>query len=328
MADDQMTNKFTPEIGSVPVKAVKKYLPVIFVIDCSYSMEGKSIGGVNTAMRELKQMLTELQDDNNLEMKVAVLGFTSSAIWEADLTPIEEFNLEKFTLRPGKTCYGAAFHELQKVLTKEKFMNYVGKKAAPAIIFLTDGEPDDDYEDDLKDLLTNGWFVNATRCAILTGDAFGNENAKRAVSEFVDNPASIIAVDQKSELSSIIKYATIHTVAGNPEEKKNDNTSPDPSGTSIPDGEPDPTPGPGDDEPFPDDPTPGPGDDEPFPDDPALGTGDGEPFPDAPTSDPGDVFGPGLDDPNVCTFASPDPSPDVPQTPGTDPFGGNPFDPF
>ena len=96
-------------------------------------------------------------------------------------------------------------------------MNHVGKKAAPVIIFLTDGEPTDDYLPDLEQLMKNGWFSCANRSAILMGDAFSNDIAKNAVEKFVSNPhTDVISADDTTVVTEKITAATIHTVAGAP----------------------------------------------------------------------------------------------------------------
>jgi len=296
------SDPFTPNFGGFQTKGTLKYLAAIFVVDCSRTMENGRIGAVNSALKELKYKLTEIKSDNNLDLKVAIMSFTSSAKWEVGLTPIEELNFENMKTRAGLTQYGVAFHELNKVLTKENFMKHTGKIAPPAIMFLTDGEPDDDYSYDLDILLKNGWFANASRSAVLIGDAIYNDKAKAAVSKFVNDPDNdIVTAEDSTLIIQKVQLATMHTIAGDPisggSEPNNIQTTP--GGNVSPA---DPFPG-GD--PFPADPFPG-GD--PFPADPFPG---GDPFP----ADPfpgGDPFP--VDD----SFATSNSS--------GDPFGGNPFD--
>ena len=289
----------TPGLGSFKNIGTGKLLVVIFMVDCSRTMDGDRIGAVNAALQDLKFKLTELKDDNNLDLKVAVMSFTSTARWELPLTPIEEVNFELLQTRAGLTEYGAAFHELNKVLRKEQYMKHTGKIAPPAIIFLTDGEPSHDYQTDLDELLQNAWFVNASRGAILLGDAIYNEDAKAAVRQFVKNEAEdIVTTDDSSLIIQKIQIATMHTVAGDPIQKGEAQNgggvfpapNPDPTGGVFPD--PDPTGGV-----FPDpDPTGG-----VFPDpDPTGGV-----FPDPDPADPvfpGPIPDPSLD-PNFDPFS-------------------------
>lgn len=222
MGDDVFNDPFgtqsiTPGFDSLHTKGTGKLLVVIFVVDCSKTMSGDRIGAVNAAMQELKYKLTEIKNDNSLDLRIAILSFASSAKWELELTPIEEVNLNTIHTRPGLTEYGAAFHELNKVLRKESYMKHTGKIAPPAIMFLTDGEPEDDYQADLNELLKNGWFTNASRSAVLLGDAINNSSAKDAVSRFVnDADSDIVTAEDSTVIIQKIRIATMHTVAGDP----------------------------------------------------------------------------------------------------------------
>ncbi len=207
----------TPVFGKMKTTGSAKLLVVIFVVDCSMTMAGDRIAAVNAALQEVKYKLNEIKEDNALDLQVAIMSFTSSAKWELELTPIEELDLKTIKTRPGLTEYGTAFHELNKVLRKDKFMKHTGKVAPPAIMFLTDGEPTDDYQSDLDELLKNGWFANASRCAVLLGDAIYNDAAKKAVSQFVnDADSEIVTAEDSTVIIQKVKIATMHTVAGDP----------------------------------------------------------------------------------------------------------------
>ncbi len=211
------TQPVTPGYNTYPTKGSYKLLVVIFVVDCSKTMHGERIGAVNAALQELKFKLREIKDNHSLELKAAIMSFASGAKWELQLTPIEEVILNTIHTRPGLTEYGAAFHELNKVLQKEAYMKHVGKVAPPAIMFLTDGEPEDDYQADLDELLRNPWFMNASRSAVLLGDAIHNQSARNAVSQFVnDADRDIVTADDSTVIIQKIRLATMHTVAGDP----------------------------------------------------------------------------------------------------------------
>ena len=211
------TKSITPDFGTLQTKGTSKLLVVIFVVDCSKTMSGDRIGAVNAAMQELKYELTKIKNDNSLDLRIAIMSFASSAKWELELTPIEEVNLETIHTRPGLTEYGTAFHELNKVLRKEFYMKHTGKIAPPAIMFLTDGEPEDDYQLDLDELLKNGWFSNASRSAVLLGDAINNSSARDAVKQFVnDADSDIVAAEESTDIIRNLKLATMHSIAGDP----------------------------------------------------------------------------------------------------------------
>ena len=166
------------------------------------------------------------------------MSFASSVKWELPLTDIDEVSLENLGTRPGLTEYGNAFHELNKVLRKDKFMKHTGKIAPPAIVFLTDGGPTDRYDSDLEELLKNEWFANASRGVILVGDAIDDDDAKNAVRRFVEDPEhEIVDADESDKIIRKIKTATMHAVAEEPREEDNTKEKLNKTGEGIPQGE-------------------------------------------------------------------------------------------
>ncbi|MGX8716032.1 MAG: vWA domain-containing protein, partial [Lachnospiraceae bacterium] len=207
----------TPDFGSFQTVGSGKLMVVIFVVDASRSMRGDRIAAVNAALTELMYELKQIQSDNGLDMKISIMTFTSDARWMLQNVPVDEVLLQRIDPRVGLTNYGGAFKELNLVLTKDRFMAHTGKVAPPAIMFMTDGEPSDDYQHDLEILLKNGWFVNANRSAVLIGDAINNPNARIAVEQFVENAnEDIVTAEDSSTIVHRLKLATLHTVAGTP----------------------------------------------------------------------------------------------------------------
>lgn len=176
-------------------------------------------------------------------------------------------------------------------------MQHTGKIAPPAIMFLTDGEPDDDYNYDLDQLLKNAWFTNASRSAVLIGDAIYNDSARKAVARFVNSEADdIVAAEDSTMIIQKIQIATLHTIQGNP--------LVDPQGIGE---APAPIP-------------------QPSPDPDLFGGTSGQDNPFGETSGQDDPFGgtSGQDDPFGGVSGQDDP---FGETSGQgDPFAGNPFD--
>ena len=207
----------TPDFGSFQTVGSGKLMVVIFIVDASRSMRGDRIAAVNAALTELMYELKQIQSDNGLDMKISIMTFTSDAKWVLQNVPVDEVLLHTIETRVGLTNYGEAFKELNLVLTKDRFMAHTGKVAPPAIMFMTDGEPCDDYQHDLEILLKNGWFANANRSAVLIGDAINHPDARAAVEQFVENANDdIVTAEDSSTIVHRLKLATLHTVAGTP----------------------------------------------------------------------------------------------------------------
>lgn len=214
-------DSITPAFDSLKVQGKYKLLVVLFLIDCSETMSGKRIEAVNAALQQLKYEFSIIKKEQSLDIKMAIMSFSSIPKWETQLEPIDEIHLKDIVIRPGSTQYGGAFHLLNKVLNRESFMKHTGKIAPPAIMFLTDGKPDDEYQPYLDELLKNPYFVNANRSVILLGDAINDKFAKKAVNQFVPDPNSdIISINDTKMIFNNLKLGTLRLVDVNQENER------------------------------------------------------------------------------------------------------------
>jgi len=154
----------------------RKLLPIIYVLDTSGSMEGSRIAAVNAAMNETMEVLKDVSQKNpTAQLKIAVLQFSSGPQWVTDeLVFMEDFYWNDLKAG-GLTDFGSALNELNNKLSRKQFLiSEVGFKA-PVIIFMSDGEPTDDYESALNKIKSNNkWFKTATKIAIAVGDDPGS----------------------------------------------------------------------------------------------------------------------------------------------------------
>lgn len=123
---------------------MNKVYPIMFVLDCSGSMAGKSISMVNAVMKSLPEYL-ENSNNENVIIKVGILSFSMGAKWMTDgLIPIDELLFDEMQAG-GSTDLGAALNILSQSLCREFFTtNSLDSIAKPVMIFMTDGQATDD----------------------------------------------------------------------------------------------------------------------------------------------------------------------------------------
>ena len=124
---------------------VKKVLPLIYVIDTSGSMFGDRIASVNEAIHELEPILREkVGEIPEAEIRIAALTFSSGAQWitQNGLVSLDDFFWNDATAG-GLTDLGAALKELNSKLSRSSFLVSDTGFCAPVIIFMSDGEPND-----------------------------------------------------------------------------------------------------------------------------------------------------------------------------------------
>lgn len=277
-----MTNNgfgFVPDGGieNLPSTGSNKQVPVLLIVDVTRSMEGQAISQVNYALRDLLDDLKNFSAQNAVTVMVSILSFASGIRWELTATDVNDVvDVPQMTTRAGLTCYGPVFKAIQENLRKGKLLPDSGKIAAPVLVLLTDGAPQDSYSTELENLKKHPYFAHSNRAAVIMGDAATdpqqNAAAMNAVKDFVSENRVFVS-GTHTEIVDSIKVATLHTIHNKP-----GGNAEVPAQPPVPDPDPVP-PFPPIPEPVP--PTPDPDPVPPFP--PISGNGLVPPFPDFPS---------------------------------------------
>jgi uncharacterized protein YegL len=189
-------------------KMPAKKLVLFFVVDTSYSMEGAKIGALNDAVEEVLPMVGKISKDNNdAEIEIAVLQFSSGVKWSYP-NPIlaEGFSWRTLTV-DGMTDFGAACTELLSKLTTKAggFMKSASGSFAPVFILLSDGGPTDSYQVPLKNLKEKNWFKHGVKIAISIGD----DANKSVLEEFTGSKEAVYTVHNIDALKKIIRCVSV-----------------------------------------------------------------------------------------------------------------------
>lgn len=150
----------------------KKELHVFYVLDTSGSMMGAPIGALNDAMRNTVKELSK-KDGEKADLRIAVLEFNSITNWITQGNDGVE-HLSDFVWTDlsagGYTALGAALKELNTSLSRNAKMKAQTGNKVPVIIFMSDGYPNDDWEEGLRELSQNKWYRHAIKIAFALGD--------------------------------------------------------------------------------------------------------------------------------------------------------------
>lgn len=191
------------EVEAIP----RRVMPLIFMVDTSGSMDGAKIASLNQAVSETLIQIADIsKNNNNAQIKVAVLMFSNDVQWKSP--QLEDSESFKWTdlQAGGLTSFGAAIDELNNKLSRSHgFMSEPTGTRAPAIILLSDGEPTDEYKHALEKIKGNPWFKIAVKVAI----AIGDDANKEVLKEFTGSIESVIAVHTVEQLKKIIKTVSV-----------------------------------------------------------------------------------------------------------------------
>lgn len=127
-------------------------LPIYVLLDCSESMIGSGLTGMQTGI----EMMVRTLQRNPHALETAYLSFItfdSRAELKTPLQPIDEVQVPRLKVRPG-TAFGSALLLLAERMMQEVRKNQPGAKGdfRPIVVLITDGQPSDDWRTPLKEL--------------------------------------------------------------------------------------------------------------------------------------------------------------------------------
>ena len=128
----------------------ERRLPVYLLLDCSESMIGDGINGVNAGMRQL--LLDLHSDPHALEtVWISIITFAGNAQQILPLTEMIGIKAPRLKVQPG-TGLGAALRLLSECIEREVRTHSATHKGdyKPLVFLLTDGDPTDDWRDEAR----------------------------------------------------------------------------------------------------------------------------------------------------------------------------------
>ena len=132
------------------MESTERRLPVYLLLDCSESMIGEGIAGVNAGMRQL--LLDLHSDPHALEtVWISIITFAGTAQQILPLSEMIGTKAPKLKVQPG-TGLGAALRLLRESIEREVRVHSASHKGdyKPLVFLLTDGDPTDDWREEAK----------------------------------------------------------------------------------------------------------------------------------------------------------------------------------
>jgi uncharacterized protein YegL len=202
----------------------KRPLHFIWIADCSGSMgyDGK-IQILNTAIREAIPHMRKVADENPYaEVLVRALKFSSGAQWHiSQPTPVADFKWNDLSI-DGVTDMGRA---LSMVAERLKIPPMTDRALPPVLVLVSDGQPTDDFEGGLNNLMNQPWGKKAVRIAI----AIGKDADHNLLQKFIGhNELKTLQANNPEALIKQIKWVSTEVLkaATSPPSQINNHSSP------------------------------------------------------------------------------------------------------
>ena len=169
-----------------------EHLPVILLLDTSWSMNGEKIDELNEAVKE---MLEELRKSNtpNRKIDAAIITFGSGGVkLHLDLTCVNDISDSPYFKADGNTPMGGALKMAKSMIEdRNKIPSHYYR---PLVVLLSDGMPTDDWEGIMHEFVNEGRSSKTQRISMGIG---GGE---------LEKPLKIFAGDKKCFTANEAKY--------------------------------------------------------------------------------------------------------------------------
>ncbi len=176
-------------------KIAKRDVHFFWIVDASGSMQGDKIKTLNDAIAKALPDMRKIEDAHpHTRVFVRALRFADDVQWVGSENPVPLSQFEWHDIAAaGKTSMGGA---LVKVAEKLKELDQEqGYYLPPALILVTDGEPTDDFQGGVRQLLNEKLGRDATRLAV----AIGTDANVAVLRDFVQDPEKHIVLANDSE---------------------------------------------------------------------------------------------------------------------------------
>jgi len=164
------------------VRLTNRPLHFIYICDCSGSMaaQGK-MQALNQAIRQsLPGMVKVARDNPEARVLVRAVSFADKATWHIS-KPTAVDQLQWVDLQAGGiTAMGEA---LELVATQLSSPPMEERALPPVLVLISDGQPTDDFDAGLKQLMNQMWAQKAVRLAI----ALGHDANMDVLQDFIGN---------------------------------------------------------------------------------------------------------------------------------------------
>jgi uncharacterized protein YegL len=179
----------------------------IWLLDCSYSMQGEKIARLNYAIREsVPEMRSVAHDNPAAQLLLRTVTFSTTATWHHQTpVPVDDFTWQDVEV-DGMTNLGEALILVSRELQSPPMPQRALK---PVLALVSDGVPTDDWRAGLKAVDATPWGRKAVRVAI----AIGHDADRSVLQEFLANPElQPLDANSPKQLAAAIRWASTAAV--------------------------------------------------------------------------------------------------------------------
>ena len=177
-------------------------LPVILLLDRSGSMCGEKISTLNSAVNEMIQSF-KTAGQGEVEINLGVISFGSSVDYVIPLQPVS--TITGFALHSdGMTPMGMALKMAKDLIEDKEIIPSKGYR--PAVVLVSDGAPNDDWEEPMQNFIGSGRSSKCERFAM----AIGTSQEDPVLNKFLSGTENkVFLASDASKIRDFFKFVTM-----------------------------------------------------------------------------------------------------------------------
>lgn len=192
-----------------------KPLPVVLLLDVSYSMSGDKIDNLNKAVKDMLDTFAQ-EEKMETEILVSVITFGSQVKLHVPYTKASQVQWQSLQA-DGMTPMGTAL-KMAKAMIEDKETT-PSRAYRPTIVIVTDGQPNDSWEKPLEDFISEGRSSKCDRMAM----AIGHDADELVLNRFIEGtPHDLFYAENAGQLHEFFQRVTMsvttRTQSKNPNE--------------------------------------------------------------------------------------------------------------
>lgn len=189
-------------------------LPVILLLDVSGSM-GQN-GKIETLKNAVREMLMNFKQGSNtiVSIQVAIITFGGGgANILQSLCDVGKINANCMdnANASGGTPFGAAINLAKKIV--EDKVQVPSRSYTPTIVAVTDGWPNDDWEQPLNEFIQTGRSAKCDRMAMGIGSEAQRGPGHEVLQKFISRPENLFGANDATQITEFFRFVTMSTIS-------------------------------------------------------------------------------------------------------------------
>ena len=190
---------FDPKKFTTPTA---KPLPVVLLLDVSYSMSGDKIENLNKAVEDMLDTFAQ-EEKMETEILVSVITFGNQVELQVPYTKASQVQWQGLQAN-GMTPMGTAL-KMAKAMIEDKETT-PSRAYRPTIVLVSDGQPNDSWERPLEDFISEGRSSKCDRMAM----AIGRDADETVLKRFIEGtPHDLFYAENAGQLHEFFQRVTM-----------------------------------------------------------------------------------------------------------------------